>query len=637
MKKRVEYRDIYEFSSLGGAKWSPDGRYAVFAENRADEDSNGYKSNLWLYEKESGKIRRLTSAGTDRFAFWEKSSGAVVFASRRAGAPKLADEKKPVTRYFRIFPDGGEAEHYFDVPTGVASITPITDDLYLVKSSEHALPEDERPKRKGYKVFDEIPFWLNGQGVTNKKRPALSLFSKADGSLKKINAPLFEAGDFALSPDKSKIVFCGSELIGAKRRQGGLYVYDIASDKTEELISPENACVDRAMFFDDNTIFFTKNPVKDSHSASVMHKYDLASRTWEKLADHDIGFMQAVRDGELIYIGYDEWSHSRISAINAAGKIVYTFDAPGSVQSFDVREGEIIFTGDSVDGMQELYRIVDNKAVRLSGINDGYVESREIIHAERFTFINRDGVEIEGFVIKPAGWEKGKKFPGLLEIHGGPKAAYNVAYNHEFQAYAAMGYYVFFCNPRGSSGRGSDFADVTGKLGSIDYDDVMSFTDEVLKREPELDEKKLGVLGGSYGGFMTNWIVGHTDRFAAAASQRSISNYFTKCLTTDIGHYHNLTQMETDPWHGADVFWDHSPLKYADKCVTPTLFIHSDHDFRCWFSEGIQMYEAIKRTGTDARICIFKDENHELSRSGKPKNRISRLDEMGKWFDKYLK
>ena len=636
-KKSIAYTDIYEYSQVSGAKWSPDGRYAVFTENRADEEKNGYKTCLWLYEKATGRTKRLTSSGSDRFAYWEEETGAVVFASGRPGAPKRegAKPEDPVTHLFRIFPDGGEAEFYFDLPTA-GSLTPIKDGLFLVRSFEHALPEDERPKRKGYQVFDEIPFWINGMGVTNKKRPALSIFDRASGKLTRFTSPLFEAGGADVSPDKTKIAFTGSELVGAKRRQGGLFVCDIASGKTETLIDPLASCVDKAAFWDDDTLLIGINPCKDSHSASDLYRYDLTTREMTKFP-HDLAIYQTVRDSDLLYFCHDEWSHSRIGAMNSAGEIVYSLSTPGSVTGFDVKDGEIVLTGDRPDGMQEFGRVEGGAVEWISAINDGYVETHEIIPAERFTFMNSDGVEIEGFVIKPAGWEKGGSYPGLLEIHGGPKAAYNVAYNHEMQAYAAQGYYVFFCNPRGSSGRTSEFADITGKLGTIDYRDVMEFTDEVLAREPELDEKRLGVLGGSYGGFMTNWIIGHTNRFAAAASQRSISNYFTKCLTTDIGHYHNLTQMETDPWQGPEVFWEHSPLKYADRCVTPTIFICSDHDFRCWFAEGIQMYNAIRQNGVDARLCIFKDENHELSRSGKPKNRISRLDEMLKWFDRYLK
>jgi len=206
------------------------------------------------------------------------------------------------------------------------------------------------------------------------------------------------------------------------------------------------------------------------------------------------------------------------------------------------------------------------------------------------------------------------------------------------QLWAGEGYFVFFCNPRGGDGRGNEFADIRGdRYGVWDYNDLMEFTDEVLKKYPQIDKTRLGMTGGSYGGFMANWIIGHTDRFAAVASQRSISNFISKCLTTDIGYYHNLNAIQADPWSSPEKMWHHSPLKYANQCKTPTLFIQADQDYRCWMGDAIQMLTALRMNGVPTRMCLFHGENHELSRSGKPKHRIRRLKEITDWFNKYLK
>ena len=164
----------------------------------------------------------------------------------------------------------------------------------------------------------------------------------------------------------------------------------------------------------------------------------------------------------------------------------------------------------------------------------------------------------------------------------------------------------------------------------------MEFTDEVLKRVSQIDVKRVAMTGGSYGGFMANWIIGHTDRFAAVASQRSISNYISKCLTTDIGYYHNLSAIQADPWSSPEKMWAHSPLAYADKAKTPTLFIQSDEDYRCWMGDAVQMLQALLMHGVPARMCLFHGENHELSRSGKPRHRVRRLKEITSWFDEWL-
>ncbi len=240
-------------------------------------------------------------------------------------------------------------------------------------------------------------------------------------------------------------------------------------------------------------------------------------------------------------------------------------------------------------------------------------------------------------MLKPVDFVEGQKYPAILNIHGGPKTVFGTVFFHEMQFWANQGYFVFFCNPRGSDGKGNEFADIRGQYGTIDYDDLMRFTDLVLEEYPAIDQERLGVTGGSYGGFMTNWIIGHTQRFKAAASQRSISNWISMGYTTDIGYYFAPDQIAATPWTDYEKMWYHSPLKYADRVKTPTLFIHSDEDYRCWLPEALQMFTALKYHGVEAKLCMFRGENHELSRSGKPKHRIRRLQEITSWFDRFLK
>mgnify|MGYP004690544857 FL=1 len=203
--------------------------------------------------------------------------------------------------------------------------------------------------------------------------------------------------------------------------------------------------------------------------------------------------------------------------------------------------------------------------------------------------------------------------------------------------WANRGYFVFFCNPRGSDGRGTDFGNINGLYGTVDYQNLMDFTDEVLKRYPMIDASRLGVAGGSYGGFMTNWIIGHTDRFHAAASQRSISNWVSFEHNSDIGHTFILNNQGGNTRTDVELLWKQSPLQFAPNCKTPTLFIHSDEDYRCYMAEGLAMFSAIKRNGCPAKLCLFHGENHELSRSGKPENRLDRMREIIEWMDTYLR
>lgn len=250
---------------------------------------------------------------------------------------------------------------------------------------------------------------------------------------------------------------------------------------------------------------------------------------------------------------------------------------------------------------------------------------------------------IEGYLLVPETYEKaspGESFPLILEVHGGPRTVYGPVYHHEMQCLVHEGYVVAFCNPRGSDGRGDAFADIRGDYGGVDFDDIMEFLDAVLAQNPKIDPERIGITGGSYGGFMTNWAIGHTDRFAAAVTQRSISNWLSFCGVSDIGFYFATDQNGIEMARTQADFttlWDHSPLKAINEVKTPCLIIHADEDYRCPLEQGLQWFTGLQERQIPSDLCLFHGENHELSRSGKPKARLERLNRMIHWFDIYLK
>lgn len=311
-------------------------------------------------------------------------------------------------------------------------------------------------------------------------------------------------------------------------------------------------------------------------------------------------------------------------------------DWPGTINSFAVDEKGMLFIGAKPNELQQLFHMNSNHEIRqLSDFNPN-VKEYYVAQAKPIPFKSLDGLEMTGYVLYPKDYDPNKTYPAILDIHGGPKTVYGTVFYHEMQVWASQGYFVLFCNPTGGDGRGNTFMDIRGKYGSIDYDDIMTFVDTVLKEIPQIDKDRLGVTGGSYGGFMTNWIIGHTNRFKAAASQRSISNWISFYGTSDIGPSFTKDQQGAD-LSDIDSLWNHSPLKYADQASTPTLFIHSDEDYRCPLEQGMQMYSKLKENGIDSRMVIFHKENHELSRSGRPKHRLRRLEEITNWMNKYLK
>ena len=255
---------------------------------------------------------------------------------------------------------------------------------------------------------------------------------------------------------------------------------------------------------------------------------------------------------------------------------------------------------------------------------------------ERLPYKSTDGWDIDGFLVKPVGWQPGKKYPMVLSIHGGPAGQYGVDWYHEFQVYAAKGWAVFFCNPRGSTGYGQKFErGIVNNWGGMDYQDIMAGVDAALKQNPWIDADRLGVTGGSYGGFMTNWIVGHTTRFKAAVTLRSVSNFISDDGTRD-GAYGHEDDFKGFLFDDFDQYWNASPLKYARNVKTPTLVLHSDNDYRVPLEQGEQWFRALKHYGVNAELVIFPRENHNLTRTGEPKHLVESLNWQCYWFDRFL-
>ncbi len=273
---------------------------------------------------------------------------------------------------------------------------------------------------------------------------------------------------------------------------------------------------------------------------------------------------------------------------------------------------------------------------KLTSLNARLWPQLRLADVERMTYKGADGWDVDGFLVKPVGWREGVKYPLVLSIHGGPAGQYGVDWFHEFQVYAARGWAVFYTNPRGSTGYGQKFErGIEGEWGRNDYTDVMNGGAEVLRRNPWIDRERLGVTGGSYGGYLTNWIVGHTNIFKAAVTLRSVVNFVSDEGTRD-GAYGHKDDFGGDLFEKFDLYWERSPLKYAKNVRTPILILHSENDFRVPLEQGEQWFRALKHFGGTAEFVIFPRENHNLTRTGEPKHLVESLNWQLYWFDRYL-
>ena len=658
--------DFTRYKFLSGIKHSPAGRLACFAVHQADLEENGYRSHLWLYDLEKESCFQLTGLGKEQAFTW-LSPDEILFASVRN--PKdLKRQKKgeQFTVFYKIRTEGGEAVEAFRIPLKVLEIKPLPEERFLLTALYNprlpdlsSLPEGERAEKLGQleeerncEVLEEIPFWSNGRGFVSGCRVRLYLFDLKTNALEPLTRELVQVSSFQLDEARDQAVFIASEYQGKAKLTSEIYLADLKTKEVRRL-TPEGTFAwfqayflnqeelicygtDRQRFgLNENPRFYLVN-LESGEKTPLTPDLDCSIGSSVGSDCRYGGGRSSQLHGGYLYFTTTEGHSSYLNRIDRSGRIERLTAAEGSVDSFSVQGESILLIGLRELRLQELYSLEAGTERQLTSFNAWVPRERKLSRPEHLSFQTAPGVTIDGWVLRPVDYVQGQKYPAILDIHGGPKTVYGTVFFHEMQYWANAGYFVFFCNPRGSDGKGNEFADLRGKYGTVDYDDLMRFTDLVLERYPGIDPERLGVTGGSYGGFMTNWIIGQTQRFKAAASQRSISNWFSMGGTTDIGFFFTPDQIGATPWSDPEKLWEHSPLKYAHRAKTPTLFIHSDQDYRCWLPEALQIFTALKYHGVEARLCLFKGENHELSRSGKPKARIRRLEEITGWFNRFL-
>lgn len=662
--KKIQVDDFSKFNFISGVEISPDGKNLGFVSHKVDMEDNKYLSNIMVYNPQNKNIVNMTSNDTEsNFKWIDKDT--LIFTSLRDSKDKEKKEKgHEFTVLYKLSLNGGEAKEFIRLKKNILSYEFLKDNKIIASVSYNKNQKDlinlteseiedelkKRKEEKDYEVLEEIPYWSNGEGFTSKERNRLALFNE-DSSFDKYllddNTSVF---GFDLNKDKSKVIFMGSSNEGKQSLYSDVYLFSLKDESVEKLELPKLS-FSSVHFLNDKKIILSGSDMEKYgiNENNKFYTFNLENKEFKSItpdldlsmgnsvgSDSRYGSSKSKRvvDGKLYFISTEGIS-SYLNSIDETGNIERVIEEEGSIDGISIFNNDIYYVGMKRNSLPELFIFKDNKSIKITTYNDWLKEDRYISDPMPLSLDIENNMTVDGFVLKPINFDSSKKYPAVLEIHGGPKTVYGSVYYHELQLLANEGYFVIYCNPRGSDGKGNDFADIRGKYGDIDYDDLMNFTDLALNNYPGINKENLFVTGGSYGGFMTNWVIGHTDRFKAAASQRSISNWISMFNTTDIGYYFADDQTGATPWSNMNKMWDQSPLKYADKVKTPTLFIHSEKDYRCWLTEGLQMFTSLKYHNVDSRLCLFKEENHELSRSGKPKHRLRRLNEILDWFDKY--
>jgi len=598
-------------------RWSPDGTQIAFISNRKDEE----QPQIHIIPSDGGEAHPLTDLKGEFGAFeWSPDGRQLVCQFRKKDQEVIereADEQKKklgvvsrhITRVFFKLDGTGflpkERWHLWTIDARTGKARPLTDSEVYDEQEPRWSPDGK-----------EIVFWSNRSPDPDLDPDAIDLFviPAGGGEPRKIETPVGPKEKPVFSPDGKWVAYLGREGRGEEWRNTSMWI--VPADGSGEVRN-------LTKLFDVHVSSWTINDLPGDPP--------MTPPTWSQ--DSRRLYFQVSRHGNTILqsVGLDGDESSLQTVVGDTGVVgAFTFDQAQTKLAY--------FQADMTNLGQVWVQDVGTGASRkLTRVNEYLLRARDLGEIEEVWFKGAAGNDLQGWILKPPGFDPAQKYPAILEIHGGPQVQYGNFFMHEFYFLAGHGYVVFFCNPRGGQGYGEAHAKaIWNNWGTADYDDLIAWTD-FLQQQPYIDPDRMGVTGGSYGGYMTNWIIGHTDRFKAAVTQRSVSNLISMYGSSDYNWAFQYEFGDQPPWENLENYWRQSPMKHIGNAKTPTLVIHSEEDLRCDMEQDEQVYVALKKLGVDTEMVRFPDEPHGLSREGRTDRRIQRLEHIARWFDRYLK
>lgn len=649
-KRLITIDDLTRFTFTGSPALSPDGELAVYVVTTMDGEKNSYASSLFLTDSGSSP-RQLTryfskdNLVQDHSPVWSENGKWIYFLSNRT-------EKNQV---WRISPNGGEAELITELAEGTDRFVLSPDGQSLICQS--LVKDPSLSDNSDVTIVTRLRYLSNGKGFVQGGCHLFYIDIEKRQS-EQLTSGDIDASSVAYAPDGKTIFYCKSKPEPDKKDYlSGIYMMDLASRREMFFYQTKGLTYDLQVSPDGKRLAFAGDEDGECSPKNigiwlVAEQGGPAECLTEKETrslGNFIGTDARYDDGNHDFL-WDSSGESLTYLVTVGGNCgLRRVDLTGRLKDIYIKDNEVVTSFDQKNGRLacvisnplstgDLYFLGNDKKQQQTDHNFPLFGDLELSKPMAFTYKGADDWPIEGWVLFPPKPARPKgKYPVVLEIHGGPGSAYGNSFHHEFQCLAAEGYAVVYTNPRGSRGYGETFcAACYGDWGKKDRIDILKGLDDVLDHFPVCDKERLFVTGGSYGGFMTNTIVGRTHRFTAAVTQRSISNLYSFFGTSDIGYFFGSRQLgDVDQWEDEDKIMSFSPIRNARHVSTPICIIHSENDDRCPIEQAEQWYVALRRLGVETRFIRIKGENHELSRSGKPKNRLTRLREIIGWFNRH--
>jgi len=682
MARLLTADDLYTLNLASDTQISPDGTRVAFVRTAIDRDAYEYRHTIWLVPT-SGEPRQFTSGPNDRAPRWSPDGRTLAFLRAPAGDVKPASEdardrgvSKPQIWLLPV--DGGEARQLTALRDGAGTPVWSPDGATILFAAETGEPDD--PEAEDAPLHDKrVPrvrhierVWhrTDGHGFSYETQSHIFSIPATGGEATQHTSGDWNDGAPSWSPDGTRVAFVSDrtdERWSTPAAQ--VWVLDIATGEQMRVTSEERNCTSPSWSPDSKMLAYLADPRRNGTGhqdlwVAPAHPEDGEERCLtgdftptcsatcidDMRAGHGVLPVYWSRDGHEIYFLASMRGTVHIYAARPGSDLlptrvtdgdrhVYTFSLDTANRTLALGMADAVTPGDVYiqavprEGEPEHLLMVPR---RMTNLNEKLLAEIDLATPEELTFRGADGWEIQGWLMRPPHARSDEQVPGVLEIHGGPAAMYGYSFFFEFQLLAAAGYAVIYVNPRGSTGYGRVFSGaVVHDWGGKDYQDIMAGLNAALARGG-IDANQLGVAGGSYGGYMTAWVVSHTNRFKAAVTMRLLSNWASFFGTSDIGPSFALDHIGATPWENLDLLMEHSPYNYVANIHTPLLILHSDSDFRCPLSEAEQLFTALKWLGRDTELVIFEGQSHDLSRNGHPRSRVIRLNEITRWFEQYI-
>jgi dipeptidyl aminopeptidase/acylaminoacyl peptidase len=683
MTRSLNPEDFYAIRLVEDTRSSPDGSRIAYVVQGMDHDSYEYRRSIWVVPADGGEPRRLTAGPNDHTPRWSSDGRALAFV-RSPARPK-----PPHTRAERdtgadqgqiwILPlDGGEPTQLTKLRYGAGTPTWSPDGetmLFTAKVGEPEEPEvadaalgDDSMHLPRVRTINRLWHKLDGAGFIYEQRTQLFTVPTTGGEPRQLTDGDYDAGDPDWSPDGMTIAFASDRTDERWKWPGAsIWTLSLASGALTRMTDEALSCHAPKWSPDGKTIAFLSTPRRESDGHADLcvvpankpckHRQlttDFVPTCEDTCIDdmraghggahlvwspdgHDIFFLASMRGTTHVYAARPA-GNLLPRRLTEGSRRIFAFSMDNACRRFALAVSDPNIPGDLYMQAVDLGETTAPVLERLTNLNQSLFSEVELAWPEEYGFLGADDWELQGWILRPpqAGVGETVNVPAVLEVHGGPMAMYGYGFFMEFQVLVARGYAVIYTNPRGSTGYGRTFsAAVLNDWGGKDYEDIMAGLDAALAKGG-IDSERLGIAGGSYGGFMTNWAVGHSDRFKAAVTMRSVVSMVTMFGISDIGWELTVDELGgATPWTEPERLAQFSPFTYVQNIHTPLLILHSDQDLRCPIAEGMQLFTALKYMGRETELVIFEEQSHDLSRNGHPRSRVLRLHKILDWFCKF--